>query len=197
MQHAPSVAVVIVTGLPGTGKTVLAERLAARFGFLVLEKDLIKETAWDTFARSESGGNMPASRVLSDLSFALLFALARRLAQPGRRLLLEGNFRPGEHEPALHALAAGAVAVRFAQILCQCDETLRRARLGARAGAADRHPAHEDAQGRVAADTRSGAGLLDLPGERLDYDSGAAEPVRAFEALCEALGRWLDSYGGS
>ncbi len=80
---------------------------------------------------------------------------------------------------------------RFAQILCHCDETLRRARLAAREGATDRHRVHDDARGRVVVEARPDAGPLDLPGERLDYDSGAAEPARALEALCSALARWL------
>jgi predicted kinase len=192
MQHTPYLTVVIVTGPPGTGKTALAQRLTARFGLIPLEKDLLKETAWDAFGRVGSEATRPASRVLSDLSFALLFALARRIGRPGARLLLEGNFRPGEHEPALRALATGAAPVRFAQILCHCDEPLRLARLAARAAAADRHPAHDDARGRATAGARSAAGLLDVPGERLNYDSGAGDPTRAFEALCGSLARWLD-----
>lgn len=171
---------------------MLAERLVARFDLTPLEKDLLKESAWDAIGRFAAGGARPSSRELSDLSFALMFALARRIGRPGARLLLEGNFRPGEHEPALRALGSGASDVRFAQVLCRCDEPLRRARLAARAGAAHRHPVHDDARGHVPAEARSGAGLLDLPGERLIYDSGAGDPAHAFETLCGALGRWFD-----
>lgn len=183
---------VIVTGPPGAGKSVLAERLVARFDLLLLEKDLFKETAYDALGRIAAADPRPSSRALSDLSFALLFALARRLGRPGARLLLEGNFRPGEHEAALHALGADRTPLRFAQILCRCDEPLRRARLAARAGASGRHPVHDDARGQVPADGRSAAGWLDLPGERLIYDSGAGDPALAFEALSGALARWFD-----
>jgi predicted kinase len=192
MQQTPSLSVVIVTGPPGTGKSALAARLVPRFDLIPLEKDVLKEAAYDALGRNPGPAQRPGSRALSDLSFALLFALARQIGRPGARLLLEGNFRPAEHEPALRALGSGVVPLRFAQILCRCEEALRVTRLAARAGAAHRHAAHDDARGGAPADARSGAGMLDLPGERLIYDSGAADPDRAFEVLCGSLARWFD-----
>lgn len=186
------ISIVIVTGPPATGKSTLAQRLIRRFDLIPLEKDLIKETLHDALVGVAAEDLRVTSAMLSDASFALMFALARRLSRPGVRLMLEGNFRPGEHEPALRALGATEAPVRFAQVLCRCDETLRRARLGARTASAQRHPVHDDAWGRVPAGARSTAGMLDLPGDRLIYDSGSADASHRFEELCSRLARWFD-----
>src|SRR5690349_7421308 len=86
--------VILITGLPATGKTTLARTVAARYGLPLVAKDLIKEPLLDVLGASDAA----QSRRLSDASFAILFAIARELHAAGVDMLLEGNFRPGEHE---------------------------------------------------------------------------------------------------
>jgi predicted kinase len=154
---------ILVTGEPASGKSTLARSIAQRLRCALLAKDAVKEPLMDVLGAPDRG----ASRRLSDASFAVLFALAAELRAAAQCVVLEGNFRPGEHEERLRALAAGA---RFVQVLCCAPAPLRRERLAARAADPRRHAGHAD---RVLIEEPSASGFLDLPGDRIRYDSAA------------------------
>ena len=179
---------IAITGLPASGKSTLARELARRLHAPLLAKDSIKEPLLDVLGP----GDRAHSRRLSDASFAVLFALAREMlahlasgagarrtspAQPTGPeqptvLILEGNFRPGEHEaPFKRLLSQGAHLV---QIECRVEESVRAERLRQRASDPARHSGHADGELVIAA-ANAGAGFLALPGKRVGFDSGAAE----------------------
>jgi len=171
------VRLLIVTGLPAAGKTSLAGLLATRYRVPLLTKDAIKEQLLD-----EAGAvDAATSHRLSNLAFRLLFAGLRPLAVAGVDALLEGNFRAGEHEPPLRALAPA----RIAQVLCRVTEHTRLQRIAARAGDASRHPGHGEAQ--APRDARNDS-FLDLPGERWLYAPAADGPPPA--QLLRQLDDW-------
>ena len=151
--------IIVVTGLPGTGKTTFARALGKRYRVPVLCKDAIKEPLLDVLGAADAA----ASRRLSDASFAALFAMARELAGVRQSMVLEGNFRPGEHEPPLRAALASAA---IAQVLCTADELERLARLSKRDSDPARHPGHRDREQVNAFANATGNTFLDLPGER-------------------------------
>src|ERR1700683_1553116 len=109
--------VLLITGLAGSGKTTLPRRLARRYNTLLLSKDDIKEPLLEVLGASDAAH----SRLLSTASFAVLFAIARRHLLAGIDLILEGNFRPGEHE----ALLRSVPGVHIVQVLCRIGETAR------------------------------------------------------------------------
>ena len=145
---------------PGTGKTTLARELAQRHAVPLICKDTIKEPLLDML------GSQLSSRALSDVSFAVMLALAKELLARGESLILEGNFRAGEHEAALLGTLP-ADRPEIVQLLCKADEEQRRARLLRRAADPSRHAGHGDAQ-----QLEPGAAcdsFLELPGERRLY----------------------------
>jgi predicted kinase len=169
----------LVTGLPATGKTTLARALARALAVPLLAKDAIKEPLLEILGAADPA----ASRRLSDASFAALFALAdAQLAALGA-VVLEGNFRAGEHEPALRALL-GRHAVACTQVLCRVPEPLRQTRLKARAADPTRHPGHKD--GVWATAVTQADGFLDLEGPRHLHDGAMVETAHG-SALIRSL----------
>jgi predicted kinase len=165
---------VVITGLPGTGKTTLAQELARRHALPLICKDTIKEPLMEVL------GSAASSRELSNASFAIMFALAREWLALGQSLILEGNFRAGEHEsPFLAVLPSNAPAI--VQVLCSADEQERRATLLRRSTDAGRHPGHRDAQ--QLAPVAACDSFLELPGERLRYRVGF-ESCETFSLQC-------------
>jgi predicted kinase len=182
---------ILVTGLPGTGKSRLARALAARYRLPIIAKDTIKEPLLDVIGAADR----ESSRDLSNASFAVMFSLARACLAAGTDLILEGNFRPGEHESAIEALDA-----RIAQILCRASESVRLARLRARATDPTRHKGHRDAELAAGDPLIAGASIaldfLALPGERLVFDSDARSAAEVdpsgLQRLFDTLRHWHD-----
>jgi glucokinase len=176
---------VVVTGRPATGKSALAAELRRREGWPVLEKDTIKEALVETLGADDPA----ASRRLSDASFRVLFALAR--AWPvgeGGALVLEGNFRPGEHEPALGEILRRR-ASRLVQVVLHAPRDALVERLRARASAPGRHPGHRDldvAAALLGEETTGGPQPLALPGTLLVEDTSSLD-ARRLEAIAAAV----------
>jgi predicted kinase len=173
----------LITGAPASGKTRLAHALAARYGCPICGKDEIKEILFDALGT----GDAAWSRRLSDASFALLFRWAPQLLAAHRLVLLEGNFRAGEHEAPLRAPLerSGTGPV---QVLCLAQPATRAARLASRAEDPGRHSGQRDRDFDVGA--ADGANFLDLPGARLRFNS-EADWLGEFAACCTELDRWV------
>lgn len=169
--------IILVTGLPATGKTTLARALAARYGVPLLAKDLIKEWLMDSTGPIDAA----RSRQLSDMSFTMLFAQLAETAQAGADAILEGNFRAGQHEAALREIPDA----RIAQVLCRVPETMRLRRIAMRAADPARHPGHGEARAGI---DPSNDRFLDLAGPQLACagDTGDAGQL----ALLQRLDQW-------
>lgn len=102
-------ALVIISGPPATGKSILAEALSRALSMPVISKDLIKESLMDDL------GGAPA---VGAASFSLQFAIARELLESGVAIILEGAFFREQQEIAELAQLAKPVVV---SVTCQLD----------------------------------------------------------------------------
>ncbi|HEY7348634.1 MAG TPA: AAA family ATPase [Ktedonobacterales bacterium] len=132
--------VYIVNGLPGTGKTTLAKRLAADAALPVFSRDDLHETLYDALD-CRSNGLPPA---LGSATFALLYHVAGLVLAAGQSLIVEGFFG----RPALRTAEFLRLQHRYDfepfQILCRADGQVLLDRFLARAGTLERHASHQD-----------------------------------------------------
>lgn len=133
--------VVLVNGLPGSGKTTLAGPLAARLGAPWLSKDAVKEALAD--AVGQGAPPLAATSVVGApvVGAAAMEAVWRLAAAPLPRVVVESWwFRPRDLDHALRGLAtAGADAV--VEVWCDVPPDVARGRYESRPG---RHPVHAD-----------------------------------------------------
>ncbi len=121
----------LVSGAPGSGKTTLAEPLAAELGFALLRKDRIKETLHDALGAPVS--DLAWSNRLGAAAMELLWALAA----DAPAVVLEANFRPRH---AYERSRISALSARPVEVNCVCPPELAARRYAERAPAS--HPVH-------------------------------------------------------
>ena len=156
---------IILTGLPATGKSTIAAALAQSLGWPLLSKDAFKEPLMAALPGYAAG----QSRALSDASFEALFALLPAVLERATGVILEGNFRGGEHEAALAPVCDARPVL---QLLCRVPETVRSARVVARAAAATRSAGHPLADQMRHSDTADR--FLEVPSTRIQLDGAAS-----------------------
>jgi predicted kinase len=153
-----TVAYVVVSGLPGSGKSTVARPLAEVLGMPLIVKDTIKESLWDALGP----GDIAWSRRLGAAAAETFWRVAGDAGQG----VLDNFF----HRAFAHRLAA--LDGPIVEVHCTCAPELARDRYATRR----RHPCHFDLANLARFDdwVRTDAGPLALGGPLLVVDTGLA-----------------------
>lgn len=131
--------VIIITGLPATGKTTIAGEIAEKLCLPLLSKDQIKESLGDSLGC----GSIEQSKSLGPASYKILFLMIEKLVFANISCVTETFFR-NEISTDFFLSLPEKHPCRLIQILLKSDLDVIIKRLDERVHAGDRHPVHRD-----------------------------------------------------
>jgi predicted kinase len=130
---------VIVSGLPATGKTTLSRRLAKHVGLPLFGKDTIKEILFDGVGH----GDREWGEKLNVPTYDLLDYIAEQQLASGNSFIIEtpydDDFRVQKYIELQNKYDFNCI-----QVLCYADPEVLVQRFVDRIGSPDRHPGHND-----------------------------------------------------
>ena len=141
--RAGAVTLIMVGGLPGTGKSALADGVAGQLGFTVLNSDRIRKELGGLpagrRARAPYGGGI-YSREWTERTYAELLHRAAALLAHGESVIADASFISAGHRGAAAAAAADTSA-DLVQLRCTASDELAARRMNARTdGVSDADP---------------------------------------------------------
>lgn len=130
------VRLLLVGGGPGVGKSVLAERLADRYGATVLASDAVRKELVGSPATEHHFGAVGAgiyAPAITDATYAELVRRAGLLLAGGESVVLDATWARAEHRSVARALAGTHHAV-LTELECRLDAASTEARIARRLG---------------------------------------------------------------
>ncbi|HHX58762.1 MAG TPA: ATP-binding protein [Candidatus Moranbacteria bacterium] len=160
---------IIITGLPGTGKTTLGRKIATGLNLPLIAKDDFKEILFNSLGFSDRDWSKKIGRA----SYDLMYGVADSILRAGQSLILESNFDPKFANKIIDELQK-KYHFRIFQIRCFTEKDVLFERFKERALSGDRHPGHVDADNLDdfrAMLAREKIGKIEVSGEFVDIDT--------------------------
>lgn len=129
---------IIIGGIPGSGKTTLGNKLAKHFGLPILNKDGIIELLFEEIGVEENEKNIPQLR---SATYKILCYAAEQICLAGDSLIIEGNFNSESGTPELLGLIKKGLSEVFL-IECICSKEVAFDRFKKRHDTEERHQLH-------------------------------------------------------
>lgn len=167
MKKQPTL--ILVLGLPGSGKTTLAKRLSEKFTLPLISKDDIKVVLFDVYGWKDREWSKLAGRA----SYEIMDYFIVEQLRAGHSLIVESPFNP-EFANAKFRKWQEAYDVHYVQIYCYADADVIRQRFKERAATNSRHVSSvEGEQGLLDLENHIQRGVepLDIGGEVIKIDS--------------------------
>jgi predicted kinase len=132
--------ILVVTGLPCTGKTTLGKYLAGQISLPFIHKDGIKEKLFDSLGWEDRAW----SRKLGAATYDLLYYVVETLMSAEVSMIVESNFQAELAGPVLGGLTE-KYEYSCVQVLCKAEGRILVQRFRERAESGERHSGHVDA----------------------------------------------------
>jgi len=149
---------IIVCGLPGSGKTVLADELSRKTGIACLHKDSIKEKLFEGLDMS----TLEDSKRIGKPSVDVMLYLAEQQIANGVDVIIEAPFSfPGDYE--LFLQWRDQYGINLYSIICSIGSEERKRRVETR----ERHGAHFDSSRSHDFFPEKEYDYVDIPGKQI------------------------------
>ena len=128
---------IIINGLPASGKSTLAAKLSAELGYPAFAKDDFKELIADTIGYTDH----ESTQKFGKASFVALFFVAKRCIEKGVSVIIEGNFSLGE-ETKTFLSDIQKTNAKVQEVICHTKPELLNKRFKERIQDPSRHSVH-------------------------------------------------------
>jgi predicted kinase len=173
---------IAIAGPPASGKTTLAQQIAAALRMPLICRDTIKETLFEHLGR----GDRAWSQRLGAAAVQGMLALGEEILRAGASVILENTFNHERTPGELQALVE-ATGARLTVVYCSATPEVLAQRFNERARG-ERHRGHQDPDTVTPEDVASGwLWRPDYPGMTIEVDTTDLRAV-SLPAILDAIG---------
>jgi predicted kinase len=126
----------IITGPPASGKSILAKHLSDKYHLPVLQLDTLQEALFESLPTTDNN-------IIAKASYKILFCQADELAKHSIPFVIESNFNAKDHTVYFKRLEDN-YRVEIIQIICDARRSILVKRFAERWKSGQRHPKHND-----------------------------------------------------